>query len=658
MEPDRRLANRHRHDLQAAALAGSLFALYALGACRTIYGGDSGELVAAVHTLGIPHPSGYPLYVLLGKLWTLAVPIGSVALRMSLFSAACAAAAAALLYRLGRRLGVSGVAALFAALLLAGGPSFWSQANIQRVYSLNALFLVLALTLAVAWQKSRGVWRLLASLFVAALGAANHTYMGVFLIALALWASLVDRRLLRRPALLVAGMAAVGLGLSPYLYLPLRSRADPRLDWGNPETPGAVIDVVLRRDAWQRAWIEAPGDLLVIVADYLRGLAEELWWLGAALAVIGLLAARRRRWPLLLLLSAMLGNLLAMALHGSRTDLFFWHRYYIPSYLVAALLAGLGLEMLRARWPRVASLALAIPMVMLVAGFPRFDRSRYRIAEDFSRSLLDSLAPGAHLSASDDNILFVLIYLNLVEGLRPDVDLILQGVGGADLPPLRFEPATDPLYFTHHPNWNIPGLEVVPVGLAFRVARSEGPLPEPVILKAELDGERDPAVPKDYLTENLIGHFHYMLGVTFERRDWLRAREEFARAQQAAPRNDVLFYNLGLIYRRNGLLELALASFERSRSINPRSIASHKPVRAADRIEEVRREQARLAPLAEELMAAELARGVEAGSAALHEILAAKLAERGEAAAARGHWLRAMEVRAAEGAAIESRLTE
>ena len=91
------------HLLEAALLGAGVFAVYAAGACRTIYVGDSGELVAAVHLLGIPHPSGYPLYVLLGKLWTLLVPIGSVALRMSLFSAAAGAATGATLYWTARR---------------------------------------------------------------------------------------------------------------------------------------------------------------------------------------------------------------------------------------------------------------------------------------------------------------------------------------------------------------------------------------------------------------------------------------------------------------------------------------------------------------------------------------------------------------------------
>ena len=198
---------------------------------------------------------------------------------------------------------------------------------------------------------------------------------------------------------------------------------------------------------------------------------------------------------------------------------------------------------------------------MLIVGFPRNDRSRYRIAEDFSRSLLEELPPGAHLSASDDNILFVLIYLQMVESVRPDINLIMQGVGQADLPPLRFDPDVDPLYFTHHPNWQFPGLEVAPSGLTFKIDRAGRPMEPFLIEKWELEGESDPRVPKDYLTQNLVGHFHYMLGLTLERRDWPQAEAQFERARAAAPRNDVLFYNLGLIYARNGLLTRSLSSF-------------------------------------------------------------------------------------------------
>jgi len=624
-------------------LAAGTFVVYAAGACPTIYVGDSGELVTAAHVLGIPHPSGYPLYVLLGKLWTLVVPLGSIAYRMSLLSAACAAGAVGLLHALSRRLGLHPAAAAMAALLFAFGPSFWGEANVQRVYSLNALFVAAATAAAFAWHRSRGERTLALAFLLCGLGAANHTFMAVYAVALTAFALGVEPGLARQPRRALLCLAPFLLGLLPYLYLPLRSRADPLLDWGNPDTPQRLLDVVLRRGFWGRAWVETPLDAVAVALDYLRSLGAELLWAGAGLALLGLYAGRSRRWPVLLPVLVMAANLGAVTLHGSRTDIFIWHRYYIPSYLMAALLAGMGVQWLIERLPRAfRPLPLLLPALALFSGWGRFDRSRYRIAEDFSRSLLAGLPPGASLAASDDNILFVLIYLHQVEGLRPDLDLILEGVGGADLPPRRFNPDSDPLFLTHHPNWSLPELEVVPVGLAFQTVRAGRPWPAPVLPEAGLDGEHDPRVPKDYLTRNLIGHFHYMLGVTSEERDWRRAARELQAAATAAPDNDVLYYNLGLIYRRNGLLVEALAAFRRAEAINPRTIAAAGRVRAGDRVAELASEVERLRGVEHHLAAELQAEAVRPGSAAFHEQIAARLDARGERLGARGHRLRAL----------------
>lgn len=581
-------------DGRSALLLGALlFAVYAAGACPTIYVGDSGELVTAVHLLGIPHPTGYPLYVLLGKLWTLLIPFGGVAWRMSLFSAACAAATCAVLFFFLRQsLRLDRVAALLAALLLAFSPSFWAEANVQRVYTLNALFAVLGVWAAWRWYEVRSGARLALAAFVCGLGATNHTFLAVEGLAIGIFALATEPGLLRRPREILAAVVAGLAGLLPYLYLPLRSRADPRLDWGDPETVGRFLDVVLRRDFWGRAWIEGPGDLVTIAADWARSLSLESAWAGPGLAALAIVAARRRGWPVLLPVLVMLANLVSVALHGSRSDLFIWHRYYIPSYAMLALLAGLGAQVLIERLPRaVRALPLAFPVFLLVTGWTAFDRSRYRVAEAFAEEVLRSLPPGAHLSASDDNILFTLLYLHFVEGRRPDLDFVLSGVGEADLPPLRFDPDRDPLFLTHHPNWELPALEAVPIGSVFRIQRAGSPRPELVLAEGPLAGEDDPRVPKDYLTQNLIGHFHYMRGVTFEKTDWPRARGELEAAARAAPANDVLFYNLGLIYRRNGAIDEAIAAFQRANAINPRYLPSGVRVRASDRLAELAAER-------------------------------------------------------------------
>jgi tetratricopeptide (TPR) repeat protein len=128
---------------------------------------------------------------------------------------------------------------------------------------------------------------------------------------------------------------------------------------------------------------------------------------------------------------------------------------------------------------------------------------------------------------------------------------------------------------------------VAPIGTVFRVIRAGGAPPDPILPNGPLAGADDPGVPKDYLTQNLIGHFHYMLGVTFERQDWPRAQREFEAAARAAPSNDVLFYNLGLIYERNERLDDAVAAFERAHAINPRHLPSGDRPRASDRLAEL-----------------------------------------------------------------------
>ena len=418
---------------EPACLAAGVFAVYAAGACPTIYVGDSGELVTAVYLLGIPHPSGYPLYVLLGKLWTLAVPLGSIAYRMSLFSAACAAASAALLHRL---CALAGPRTRWprpsrrccSPSARASGPRRTCSASMRS----NALFVALATggrvrLASLAAKPSRS-----GSPSSAAASARPTTRS---------WRSTASRSprfalvtepgLLRRPRVCSRGAGGVRRGLLPYLYLPLRSRADPPLDWGNPETPsrlprrrpaarllGTRLDrgpggpaadrrrlraeprpraALGRRGGWPRSarsWASAPP------------LA------GAAAAARHGRQPRRRRPPRLAHGPLRLAPLLHPLLPGGRRA----RRPAAPRSLIERLPA------LRAP-PGAARAALALCCI----GWRDFDRSRYRIAEDFSRALLSTLPPGAHLAASDDNILFVLIYLHWVEGVRPDVDLDPRG---------------------------------------------------------------------------------------------------------------------------------------------------------------------------------------------------------------------------------------
>ncbi|RRR68184.1 MAG: DUF2723 domain-containing protein, partial [Candidatus Viridilinea halotolerans] len=135
--------------------------------------GDSGDLLTAVATGGVPHPTGYPSYLLLVDAFRW-LPWGDLALQQALFSALCAIATALLVVLLVNALTpVQGWRAAFAggfaALWLGFTPLFWSQAVVVEVYSLHALFTALLWwwavvltptpTLRKEFRSARPAWR-------------------------------------------------------------------------------------------------------------------------------------------------------------------------------------------------------------------------------------------------------------------------------------------------------------------------------------------------------------------------------------------------------------------------------------------------------------------------------------------------------------------
>jgi len=152
----------------------TVFILYFLTLAPGVVGGDAGEHQFAAPLLGIPHTTGYPLYILLGKLWTLLIPFGSMAWRMNLFSALggalTAAITALIVYCLTNDRLVndpsslilhpsSFISAFIAGLTLAVGLTLWQWSIIAGVRSITILFFALLTLEAIIWQRQMEEWR-------------------------------------------------------------------------------------------------------------------------------------------------------------------------------------------------------------------------------------------------------------------------------------------------------------------------------------------------------------------------------------------------------------------------------------------------------------------------------------------------------------------
>jgi hypothetical protein len=394
---------------------------------------DSGELAAVAATLGVAHPSGYPLFSLVGRVWTLALPLRAVT-ATNLLSAALAAASVLLLFRairdlLPERAGAARSAAAWTgALAFAFHPGLWSVAVVTEVHALQ-MFLDAALLHAVVRS---GLWgggalRERAFLFLgylAGLCLANHLTSALLLPAVA-WGAWTKRRSLR-PGVL-AGAAAMGAaGLSVYLFLPVRSAQQPLLDWGSPETWEAFLRHV--SGAQYRVWIFSSGETIAKNAPQL--LSGLLAFTAPLLLLVPPGLVRARRAPGLLAGSGLMAA--CAAIYPLGYDIHDIATYFLPAYLLVAVWIGLGAAQVhewtaRGRLARARPLLLVLPAAPLLVSWRSVDRSGERWVETIARAALETPASGAVLlNAYWDALHSPAIYLQAVEGVRPDVTLLDQ----------------------------------------------------------------------------------------------------------------------------------------------------------------------------------------------------------------------------------------
>lgn len=420
--------------LVALVLAAAYLRTLAPGITWANDGSDSGDLVTAAATLGVPHPSGYPTYVLLARLFQL-IPLGDLAYRTTLLSAAAAVLAALGVYAITRALlagdlpgWLAAATAAGAALALGLTPVLWGQAVVAEVYALNALFAALALWLLLRELRHAppaAPWALAIGL---ALG--NHLTIallaGLWLLA-ALYAAPRGARMRRMCGLALWGAA----GLLVYAYLPLRAAAHPPINWGDPRDLASAWWVVSGQLYRPLAFGLPRDELAGRLASSAGLLLRQFGWAGLALGLVGLLyGAPRERMFVWAGAVAALGYT-AFAVGYNTADSY---HYLIPVFMIVAIWAGLGvglaLSLLR-RLHRLAAPAAAIGLAALLAWraltiLPQVDASGDRRAIVFAERALAAAPPGALVVADGDLDAFPLWYYHYALGRRPDLAVLVD----------------------------------------------------------------------------------------------------------------------------------------------------------------------------------------------------------------------------------------
>jgi tetratricopeptide (TPR) repeat protein len=461
--------------------------LYSRTLAPTVTLTDSGELIVVARSLGVAHPPGVPLWIVLAHLASL-LPFGNVATRINFSSAFFAALACAMLtlvvaelmitaYYLGaskrrksvqesNKTGDSSVARLFVAapalgagLLMAFSRTLWSYATITEVYALNALLILIVLFLMLRWRGCILADRVHtgtigggpigaqisshdASLYVAALvfGLAlgvHHVTVALILPALGVLVFRTEGvRFFASRRLLYAAVISLGVLIAVYTYLPIAASRSPLINWGNPRSLQEIWWHVSGRQ-YQVYFSFTPKLVGHQFAEFCRMALREFGhpWLPLPLllAFAGFVDAFKRDrtsfWFLVAIIIADLAYALSYEIAEDKDA------YYLPAFISMAIAIGFGIRWLIQRTASkptpvrkpflvAATAILLICAIALTGNWPFNNRRRYFVAHDYVQNLLRTIAPDGLLLTLDWQVASPMFYVQEIEQHRRDVKVV------------------------------------------------------------------------------------------------------------------------------------------------------------------------------------------------------------------------------------------
>jgi hypothetical protein len=425
------------------------FAIYIKTLAPTIYNLDSAELTTVAATLGLTRSTGYPLYILIGHIWS-KIPIGDVGYRLNLFSAFCGAMTISISWVILRRWSVNPYAAFGALGVLACAPFFWVLSLTAEVYTLQTALMSGLILLLDVWFEKPTPFRFGLAMLWVGLCLGNHLATLLLLPGCVLFVITMFRKERKKLCSAWLGLVGLLLGLSVYLYLPLRYLTSPVFNYaGMYDASGNFHPTNLA--SWQGFWGLVSGrqfESLMFNFQFdkaikaLRLILSSLWRaflvIGIGPGLVGIYILCKKNWQWGISLVLMLFGNIGFYISYRAVDV---ETMYLPIYLIWALFCGVGyqqifhwlepittLNRVEARvyqWGGIILRGVLIGSVIFAMGinWQSVDRSMDWSARQKGEETFQLLEQNALYFGWWDTVP-VMEYLQMVEGYRLDVKVI------------------------------------------------------------------------------------------------------------------------------------------------------------------------------------------------------------------------------------------
>jgi hypothetical protein len=385
--------------------------VYFYSLCPDVYLIDSGELATVSYTLGVAHPTGYPLYTLISYFFAHlpGEPIKNLNALSGLFSIA----STLLIFITALRITKNEFTALLVAALFAFSPTIWRTSITNEVYTLTGLFGMFVLYLLHRCNDDRIFFMIM---YLLGLALANHIIIFALCVPVFFYLILVYRPGLKR---VLSGIIFFGLGLTLYYYIIARTIGGAKIAWGN------AYD--LQRLFWHvtgkqyRVWMFSlsGGEIFNNLLNGLKILTRDLLYLLIIPAGIGFTALyRKEKTKFWLFLSVSALNIL-YTINYSIPDI---APYYIPTLLVLMITVAHGLKILQRRLKPALIVIIAAVIPIINYGSCTLRNNTFGI--DFGRAHIEQLPESSLLMTTQWDVYSPLLYLREVKGIRKDLVII------------------------------------------------------------------------------------------------------------------------------------------------------------------------------------------------------------------------------------------
>ncbi|OGM11470.1 hypothetical protein A2Z22_00265 [Candidatus Woesebacteria bacterium RBG_16_34_12] len=410
-----------------------------------VYGGDSGDLLSAIIKRGVPHPSGYPLYTILGIIFLKLPLTTTVAWKVGCISAVSSSISVVIMYLIIFELTRNRYLGIITSLILAFLYPFWLFAEVTEVFALNSLFVLLMSLLTIKYLHYKKIRYLYYLAFFTGLSLTNNLTIILFFPAMCIGILSTNIKILFKVKVLIICLILFLFGLLPYIYIPIVAISNQTYNWGKAVNFENFIALFFRKDyGWGTSLKGLSNQSLtkgifynyyLYISTYINLVIPFFSFLGA---VYLLIKRRYKEFSLFFILYLFFGPLFLVYIRThikSFLAMATFEKFYLAGIIILIYLVPFGILLIqevvnkllkrksltKAIEKIVLSVFIIIAILNFITNYPKTNFKDVYIGDNYAKDLLSSLSKDSMVIFISDSAVFNSLYLQNSYGFRQDI---------------------------------------------------------------------------------------------------------------------------------------------------------------------------------------------------------------------------------------------